>query len=479
MERLSKILHPDLTLKDEDLSPFWNTASQELHALLWQPHKIESREPVTGLLNVLSNYREANCESWKKVLTMRKTSPQSRLLVSSQALSTLITESAAQSAEPLVITKKIRIYPENDRLFIEALHVFRRAYNLSIEAFKIHNLDPSSELRRQICDQIKSENPAVYDVNLIYEGYRKATVTRSRIIRKRKSGQICDYSFMSWKYSPRHFLCLKLGKEGSIYPKQLGGVYYSESLPEYSPGKNTNVLYKNGEWYACCQDYICINHITSEDKSLVACDPGVRNFITTFSDSQAKVYGEDFSKNRLVPLALRARKLISERQLLFNAKKKFKNPEDVPQVIYDQLRKVEKRLNKLRARKDHLVEDLHKRVAYDLLVENDIILLPTFNTSKMVKKGSRKIGRNTVAAMLDLNHYRFKLHLRWLAKKYGKVVIDVNEAYTSKTYNGRVMNNLGGRSSFKVPLVDGRSKVIGRDLNGARNILIRFVTTHT
>jgi putative transposase len=180
-----------------------------------------------------------------------------------------------------------------------------------------------------------------------------------------------------------------------------------------------------------------------------------------------------------VPLALRARKLISERQLLLNAKKKFKNPEDVPQVIYDQLRKVEKRLNKLRARKDHLVEDLHKRVAYDLLVENDIILLPTFNTSKMVKKGFRKIGRNTVAAMLDLNHYRFKLHLRWLAKKYGKVVIDVNEAYTSKTYNGRIMNNLGGKSSFKVPLVDGRSKVIGRDLNGARNILIRFVTTHT
>ena len=459
MERSLRILVPDLTLKDEDCVPFWNTVSQELHAQLWQPEQIVSPGQDTASSNVSSNYREERYEFWKRVMIPRRTSLRTRLSVSSQAISTLITESEQHSVEPQLVTRKIRIYPENEHLFIEALHVFRRAYNLSIEAFKFRNEQPSSELRRSICEQIKTEQPAVYDVNLIYEAYRKATITRSSVIRKRKSGSSANYSFMSWKYSPRHFSCLKLGKKGSIYPRQLGDAFYSESVPENAIGKCTSVVFKNGEWYACCQDYIYTYPIEDQDKSLVACDPGVRNFITTYSDSQAVVYGKDFSKEKLVPLALRVRKLISERQLLANAVKKYKNPEDLPQVIKDHLRKVEKRLNKVRARKDHLIEDLHRRVAYDLVAENDVILLPTFETKGMVKRGERKIRKTVVSAMLDLGHYRFKLHLRWLARKYGRIVLDVNEAYTSKTYCGRLMNNLAGKKSFKVPCVDGRINI--------------------
>ena len=96
----------------------------------------------------------------------------------------------------------------------------------------------------------------------------------------------------------------------------------------------------------------------------------------------------------------------------------------------------------------------------------------------MVKRGERKIRKTVVSAMLDLGHYRFKLHLRWLARKYGRIVLDVNEAYTSKTYRGRLMNNLAGKKSFKVPCVDSRIKLIDRDTNGARNIIIRFISKH-
>ena len=40
------------------------------------------------------------------------------------------------------------------------------------------------------------------------------------------------------------------------------------------------------------------------------------------------------------------------------------------------------------------------------------------------------------------------------------------------------MNNLAGKKSFKVPCVDDRIKLIDRDTNGARNILIRFISKH-
>ena len=36
--------------------------------------------------------------------------------------------------------------------------------------------------------------------------------------------------------------------------------------------------------------------------------------------------------------------------------------------------------------------------------------------------------------MLTFAHYRFKLFLKHIAFEYGKTVIDVSEAYTSKTH---------------------------------------------
>ncbi|MFK5969441.1 MAG: zinc ribbon domain-containing protein [Candidatus Marithrix sp.] len=62
--------------------------------------------------------------------------------------------------------------------------------------------------------------------------------------------------------------------------------------------------------------------------------------------------------------------------------------------------------------------------------------------------------------------------LKWMAKKYGKTVVDVNESYTSKTmWDGSILKNLGGKASI---LFQG--KRVNRDIHGARNILIRFLT---
>ncbi|TGO02840.1 hypothetical protein PN36_18265 [Candidatus Thiomargarita nelsonii] len=59
-----------------------------------------------------------------------------------------------------------------------------------------------------------------------------------------------------------------------------------------------------------------------------------------------------------------------------------------------------------------------------------------------------------------------------MAKKYGKTVIDVNESYTSKTlWDGSILKNLGGKASILF-----RGKRVNRDIHGARNILIRFLT---
>ncbi|NEO22000.1 zinc ribbon domain-containing protein, partial [Moorena sp. SIO4A5] len=73
--------------------------------------------------------------------------------------------------------------------------------------------------------------------------------------------------------------------------------------------------------------------------------------------------------------------------------------------------------------------------------------------------------------MLTFAHYRFKEFLKHKAQETGKTVVDVCEAYTSKTvsWTGELVN-IGGSRIIK-SLVDGRR--MDRDINGARGIFLR------
>ncbi|MCP4105271.1 MAG: transposase [Desulfobacteraceae bacterium] len=88
----------------------------------------------------------------------------------------------------------------------------------------------------------------------------------------------------------------------------------------------------------------------------------------------------------------------------------------------------------------------------------------------MASKENRRITTKTVRSMLGLAHYKFKETMRWMCRKYGKTLVDVNEAYTSKTMSwcGKIKENLGGSKTIS----DGKIKV-DRDINAARNILLK------
>ncbi len=107
-------------------------------------------------------------------------------------------------------------------------------------------------------------------------------------------------------------------------------------------------------------------------------------------------------------------------------------------------------------------------LAYYLVSNYDVIFLPTFETKKMIKKDGRNIRIRTAREMLSLNHYKFKLKLKWYCQKYGKHLVDVNESYTSKTYswNGFIDDKLKSKKVIKF-----HNMLIDRDINGTRGIL--------
>ena len=60
--------------------------------------------------------------------------------------------------------------------------------------------------------------------------------------------------------------------------------------------------------------------------------------------------------------------------------------------------------------------------------------------------------------------------LQWMCRKYGKRLVLVNEAYTSKTrsWDGYIHEKLGGAKTIG----DGEI-IVDRDMNGARGIMLR------
>ena len=87
----------------------------------------------------------------------------------------------------------------------------------------------------------------------------------------------------------------------------------------------------------------------------------------------------------------------------------------------------------------------------------------------MVKKGKRKLRKSVVRSMQSFRFYEFSQRLEMKCKEYGVLLIRSNESYTSRTnsFNGELMN-IGSREWFVYDDV-----TVNRDVNGARNILLR------
>ena len=87
----------------------------------------------------------------------------------------------------------------------------------------------------------------------------------------------------------------------------------------------------------------------------------------------------------------------------------------------------------------------------------------------MNRNNGGKIRAKSVRSMLTFAHYRFQEFLKFKAWEHGKLLFNVNEAYTSKTcsWNGKI-KKIGGAKFIR-----DNGVVVDRDYNGARGIFLR------
>ena len=187
--------------------------------------------------------------------------------------------------------------------------------------------------------------------------------------------------------------------------------------------------------------------------------PGVRSFLTFFSEADCEadcgtVGYQAFG--RIQRLCQHLDRLISRTDQEKNRKKR---------------RNMRKAQARMRQKIINLVDELHWQCARWLTSNYRVILLPKFETQSMTRRGERQIQSKTARMMLSFQHYRFKKRLQWKAWQRGSLVLEVNEAYTSRTrsWDGRVDEKLGGSRTIR----DESGFIMDRDINGARGIFLR------
>jgi putative transposase len=127
----------------------------------------------------------------------------------------------------------------------------------------------------------------------------------------------------------------------------------------------------------------------------------------------------------------------------------------------------------LRTKIKNIINNLHWQTANFLTKQYKNILIPEFQTQQMAKKSmNRKLNRS----FSIYSHYSFKQKLKQKGELRNCNVIECSEAYTSKTcgFCGNIDLGLGAKKIYSCHC----GYICDRDLNAARNVLIRSLTKY-
>jgi len=142
-------------------------------------------------------------------------------------------------------------------------------------------------------------------------------------------------------------------------------------------------------------------------------------------------------------------------------------------------KRCEGHIAKLEARKRWLSDAVH-RVAVNFLTRYyDVVRMPTFRVSSMVRRDQRALNRRTVRDMLSQRHFLLRQRLCARCDELGVDYKEVSEAHTSGTCGScNVYRRVSGKvvtcSQDKCSL---RGVALSRDGNASRNILLKNFST--
>lgn len=515
--KLLKTLEVELISKEKDFKPFWNGQSKDISKKLWLPTKTDCVDSVLNS-SKQSSLKPVMGESWfsiKEKHPQKLNSQMTSFQLSQYSLHDytgleVINSKRKSKKQPKIKdlkTLKIRLFPtkkERDELKImfdqqrwyynATLSIMKKRFNkeeiLNKEEWSNHyirdlvrkyNYVETKEndllIKDFIFDENREEVPLPYWWNKVHSriprgANYKFTYALNSCISNKKAGNINDFEM---KYISRKNDIQWLHFEDSGFPKMITKIksryWYRENTKNGRRRKNNTfneifesnkkrgleIIYQNSTdkyylHYPIENDWYPETDIRNENQELykvegdriISLDPGIRKFLVGYDPKGKSIFIGEEGQKKIIPKLLYIDTLENKKDKLIEWKKI----------------------------KGYVNELQWKTINY-LIKNYDVILLPTFETSKMIK--SRKLGRLTKRMMNMYSFYKFKEKLKYKCNIYGKKLIIVDESYTSCTCGvcGEINKELGGGETYKC---NNCETEIDRDQNGSRNILLKNVT---
>ena len=367
---------------------------------------------------------------------------------------------AERMGSDAIVTKarRIRIYPsqQQKQLFKQWFGVERKVYNTCINHFNKKDIEfkgwmkMSTLVLHSLTEDYMKAVPYQIKNMAVKDSY---TARQTNCKKTKKTGKPFNLRYKSRKdpiqscYIPKSAV-----SESGIYYTISGKLKFSEREWIENDICDCRLINDHGRWYLSIPQKIKTMP-TENQGGIVALDPGVRNFLTYFSEDGRFGWLGIHAFDRIMKLNLKCDKFLSRLGLTKNKRQKGK---------------LKRTLNRTYHRIQDLIDELHWQCINYLVHNFSVIIFPPFEVKGMTKKG-RKLRKSVVRSMLSLRFFEFKERLKQKCKECGVLYIEQNESYTSKTnsFTGELMTKLGGKEWF---VYDGIK--VHRDLNGARNILI-------
>jgi putative transposase len=448
-------LDRDSILGGESLTPFWNELSVGISSCLSLPTPTDL--PDLDLTSLNGSVKDLTVKSWFSInkntvvkqnsykiccpsstasplgytdgVSTKKNSGGTRKYQSKKRHSQKLTAKPAPNS-----VRKIRVYPDSklNRLWRHWLAGCRFVYNRGIEAFKKGFQGSSYDLEALVLNDLPEwlktvpRHPKANAVQDAYDAWKQAQANNGEA--KYRS---CRQGVSTIKFKNGNYI------KGNWFPTLTKGCSFQASQPlPASCNYGTQLVRDRRRWFAVIPEYIPTEITTI--RRVIALDPGVRTFLTGYDGETVLEVGKG-DIERIVRLCFHLDKLISRAyQKTVKAK---------------QRRSFLRAASRIRIKLRNLVDELHRQTASYLVHNYKVIFIPTFETSEMVLKSKRRINTKSVRSMLTWSHYRFKQLLISMADKHGVIIVETNEAYTSKTCGkcGHVHTKLGGNKVFKCP----------------------------
>jgi len=481
----SEMLGQASTIKDGDLSPFWNKSKKILSEKLWLPQKIDYVDLDLSSSN--GSVQTMGPRSWfssKMTLPPKKNSLQN-CWTSSRFFAVDETEN-----EDTVKTKKVRIYPtpRQKKILATWAHHNRYTYNMTIEKFN-NGENMSKTALRDILVTAKNLPDSKKWLLSTPKVIRQQAVFRAKsniqsAFTNLKNGTIKYFKFHKkktslWTMGIEKQINFNTKGEAELFkgePYKFGKIKTRDKIFRhdklYLPSSpvelnSKGVLVPKHDCYISKDRYnryylllpIRVKAgLQCKTKKIVSIDPGLRKFMALYSPDGECGY-----------LGINCRdKLWTLLQKLDHYNKLY----DYHETTNKARKRLRKKRNAIYRKLGDLKRELHDKTINYLTAKYDHIVLGKLDVGDIVRKEKRVLRTKEVRSIYNLAHYQFRIKLAKKCKAIGKVLHVANESWTSKTCTGcgSIDRWLGGSECYNCKYC---GTTIDRDLNGARNILIK------